>query len=113
MNQDNTTSAVVASEVHQKIIDILRAHGAEYIALFGSTARGEARPDSDLDVLVRFNENENISLLDHIGIMHEIEDAIQKKVDLVTERSLKKTIAPFVKNDLRVLYGQGERSDLR
>jgi hypothetical protein len=80
------------------------------VAVFGSVARGEAKPNSDVDVLVRFSKD--ISLLDHIGIAYELEDAIGQKVDLITERSLKKYVVPNVKKDLRVFYGQGQRQDL-
>ena len=41
-----------------------------------------------------------------------LEDALHVKVDLVTEGSLKKTLVPNVKKDLRVLYGQFQRQDL-
>ncbi len=97
-------------KIRNTITSILKARGAEYVAVFGSLARGEARPNSDVDVLVRFNKD--ISLLDHIGIAYELEDAIGRKVDLVTERSLSKYAVPSVKNDLLVLYGQGKRPDL-
>ena len=98
-------------DIRTKAIPILRANGVEYAALFGSAARGEARGSSDIDMLVRFSQD--ISLLDHIGVAYELADALGRKVDLVTERSLTKLLAPHVKRDLKVLYGQGQRSDLR
>ncbi len=97
-------------EISQKITPILQANGVEYAALFGSAARGETRPDSDVDILVRFRETP--SLLGHIGIAYALRDLLQRKVDLVTERSLSKYMAPNVKKDLKVLYGHGQRPDL-
>lgn len=97
-------------EISRKIIPVLRANGIEYAAIFGSTARGESKPDSDLDILVRFSKD--ISLLDHIGVAYELQDTLQKKVDLVTERSVSKYLAPNIKKDLKVLYGNGQRHDL-
>lgn len=97
-------------EICNKISTILKARGAEYVAIFGSAAREEAKPNSDVDVLARFRND--ISLLDHIGIAYELGDAIGQKVDLITERSLNKHVAHNVKKDLRVLYGQGQRQDL-
>ena len=97
-------------DIHNKITPILKTRGAEYAAIFGSTARGKTKPGSDVDVLVRFRDD--ISLLDHIGIAYELEDAIGRKVDLITEQSLNRQVAPNVKKDLKVLYGQGQRSDL-
>lgn len=98
-------------DIRTKAIPILRANGVEYAALFGSAARGETRDDSDIDILVRFSQD--ISLLDHIGVAYELKDVLGQKVDLVTERSLHRLLAPRVKRDLKVLYGQGQRSDLR
>lgn len=97
-------------EVSNKIGSILKTHGAEYAAVFGSFARGEAGPDSDVDILVRFNKD--ISLLDHIGVAQELEDTLKQKVDLVTERGLSEDAVPNVKKDLKVLYGQVQRPDL-
>ncbi|PIQ78316.1 MAG: hypothetical protein CO042_03275 [Parcubacteria group bacterium CG_4_9_14_0_2_um_filter_41_8] len=97
-------------EINNKITPILKTRGAEYAAIFGSTARGNTNPDSDVDILVRFRDD--ISLLDHIGIAYELEDAVGHKVDLITEQSLNSYVAPNVKKDLRVLYGEGKRSDL-
>lgn len=62
--------------------------------LFGSYARGEQTPDSDVDVLVVFDqESGRVSLLKHIGIALGLEDLLGKKVDLITEG----TLLPFAK----------------
>ncbi len=97
-------------QISSIITTILKAHGAEYVAVFGSAARGEATKDSDIDILVRFNRD--ISLFDHIGYAQELEDVLGQKVDLITERSLSKYIIPNVKKDLKVLYGQTQRPGL-
>jgi hypothetical protein len=62
--------------------------------LFGSYARGEQHPDSDVDILVVFDQktDKGVSLLKHIGIALDLEDLLGKKVDLVTEG----TLLPFV-----------------
>ena len=63
--------------------------------LFGSYARGEQHPDSDVDILVVFDQetDKGVSLLKHIGIALDLEDLLGKKVDLITEG----TLLPFVK----------------
>ena len=63
--------------------------------LFGSYARGEQTPDSDVDILVVFDEENGrkVSLLRHIGIALGLEDLLGKKVDLITEG----TLLPFAK----------------
>ena len=62
--------------------------------LFGSYARGEQTPESDVDVLVVFDqESGRVSLLKHIGIALGLEDLLGKKVDMITEG----TLLPFAK----------------
>ena len=63
--------------------------------LFGSYARGEQTPESDVDILVVFDQEtgKGVSLLKHIGIALGLEDLLGKKVDLITEG----TLLPFAK----------------
>ena len=69
------------SELRQKF-------GVKSIAIFGSTARGEVTPQSDIDVLVEFNPLAAPSLLDFIHVKHFLSDKLNGKVDLVERRSL-------------------------
>ncbi len=73
--------------IKEKIRPILRQHGIKRAGLFGSYARGEMKADSDVDILVELEEN--ISLLDFIGIKLELEDVLGKKVDLVEYNTIK------------------------
>lgn len=72
--------------VRERILVAARNHGATDVRVFGSFARGEERPDSDIDLLVRFEAGR--SLLDRIALMQEIEDLTGRKVDVVNERAL-------------------------
>lgn len=75
-----------------------------YLGLFGSQARKEADDKSDIDLLVEFSEVP--SLLKHIGIEYELSENLfnNRKVDLITKKSLNKYIAPYVTRDLITLY---------
>ena len=66
-----------------KLARLCREHGVVFAGLFGSRARGEASPDSDVDVLVRFDERR--SLIDQARVEREIGEAMGRSVDLVTE----------------------------
>jgi predicted nucleotidyltransferase len=75
------------------------------LALFGSVARGELRPDSDLDLLVRFDESARVSLLDFAHIQGELTDLFGREVDLVERDAV---VNPFMRRtilrDATVLY---------
>jgi len=74
-------------EIKRKILPILQRYGVKRIGLFGSYVRGEAREDSDIDILVEIEED--ISLLDFVGLKLEIEEALGRKVDLVEYNTIK------------------------
>ena len=68
--------------------DAVRASGATGLYLFGSTARGEARADSDLDLFLDFDSAAGFSLVDLVEIKQLIEDRLGVPVDLATRDSL-------------------------
>lgn len=65
----------------------LQALGVGELYLFGSVARDEQRLDSDVDLLVEFNEP--VGLVRFVGVLRFLEDALQRKVDLVDRRALR------------------------
>ena len=81
-------------EIKQKVLPILQHHRIKKAALFGSSVRGEMKEDSDIDILVEIEDN--ISLLDFVGIKLELEEILRRKVDLV-EYS---TVKPFLKEKI-------------
>ncbi|NQE44497.1 hypothetical protein C5S31_00560 [ANME-1 cluster archaeon GoMg2] len=73
-------------ELFKKIVTILERYGAKKIAIFGSYARDEAKPESDIDIIVEFSERK--SLLDLVGIEQELSDALGVNADLLTEKPI-------------------------
>ena len=67
----------------------LERKGVRHIALFGSVARGEANDSSDVDVLVRFERSEGISLLDVVSIENELRDLLGRAVQ-VTRKPIRR-----------------------
>jgi len=70
----------------RRILSLAAKHGARNVRVFGSVARGEARPTSDVDFLVEFAQNR--SLLDQSGLMLDLQDLLGRKVDIVTPGAL-------------------------
>jgi len=73
-----------------EILEIAAAHGARNVRVFGSVARDEAAEGSDLDILVRLDEDR--SLLDHVALMQDLQDLLGCRVDVVADRALHRLI---------------------
>ena len=74
------------SERRDEIIRLAEQHGAHSLRVFGSVARGEANEDSDLDLLVAWEPGR--SLLDHAGLVQDLQELLGMKVHEGTEKSL-------------------------
>lgn len=70
----------------REVLDLAAEHGATRIRVFGSVARGDARPDSDVDLLVAMDDDR--SLLDLIGLGQDLQELLGRRVDVVSERGL-------------------------
>jgi len=73
-------------ERRREIERLASQHGALNLRIFGSVARGDDGPKSDLDVLVRFEKGR--SLLDLVGVQQDLEELLGCKVDVVSEGAL-------------------------
>ena len=67
----------------------LKAAGILHLSLFGSTARGDDRPDSDIDLLAAFDDTRRISLLAVVGMQEQISRMLGRTVELAEEGTLK------------------------
>ena len=70
----------------EKALEILQKNGIKRAAFFGSIVRGEMTDESDIDILIEFEGRK--SLLDLAGLKLDLEDALKRRVDLLTYRSL-------------------------
>lgn len=74
----------------QEILQLAAKHGADHIRVFGSVARGEAKPDSDIDLLVNLAPGR--SLMDHAALILDLQRLLGCRVDVVTERGLRERV---------------------
>ena len=89
--------------VDQGVIErICARNDVALLRVFGSAARGEDTEESDIDLLVEFTEPK--SLLDLVGLEQEFEEALGRKVDLVTTGSLSPYLRDQVLREAQVLY---------
>lgn len=86
------------AEIKDKIINALRRNDVKRASLFGSVVRGELTDESDIDILVEFRGRK--SLLDLVGLKLELEEVLNRKVDVLTYNSLH----PLLKE--RILHEQ-------
>lgn len=84
-------------EKRDAIVRIAAKHGATQVRLIGSVARGEARSDSDVDLLVTWSEG--TSLLDQAALMLELERLLGRKVDIASDGWVKPSIRESVYRD--------------
>ena len=87
-----------------QLADLCRRYQVRELSLFGSAARGEMRPESDIDLLVEFLPKAEIGLVEHAGLMLDLERLLGRKVDLVSKNALKPRIRPYVLADARLVY---------
>ncbi len=87
-----------------RLADLCRHYHVREMSVFGSAARGELRPDSDIDILVEFMPGADIDLVDYAGLMLDLTNLLGRKVDLVSKNGLKPLIRSSVLAEARLLY---------
>ncbi|HYW47618.1 MAG TPA: nucleotidyltransferase family protein [Bryobacteraceae bacterium] len=81
------TLETLRGEKRAEILRVAEAHGARNIRVFGSVVRGDNRDDSDVDLLVEFEEGK--TLFDLIGLKSDLQLLLGATVDVVTPNSLR------------------------
>jgi uncharacterized protein len=79
------------TKIITRIVSILKRYGVKKAALFGSFARGEATKKSDIDILIEFRSKKK-DLWDHISLVQELEEALHRKVDVLTYKYIHPSI---------------------
>ena len=90
--------------MQQLIADYFKTQPIRKAWLFGSFARGEETPLSDVDLLVQFDDNARVSLLKHAAMICELEEILDRPVDIVPEGTLYPRIAESINQDKILIY---------
>ena len=81
----------------------LRARGVSHAALFGSRARGDHRPGSDIDIMVEIDPEAHLTVFDYAGLKEYIASLFEGPVDVVNRDGLKPYVRPAATAD--AIYG--------
>lgn len=92
MNRENVLALLAKSKP-----ELMARYGVSRLALFGSTARDDARADSDVDVLVSFDGPATSGR--YFGVQFYLEDLLGSPVDLVTEKALRPELRSFIEQE--------------
>lgn len=84
------------------IIKVMKPYNPKKIGIFGSFARGENTEKSDIDIL--YDYEGKIKLFDHIRMINELQEYLNKKVDLVTPDALHPLLKDQILKDVRVIF---------
>jgi len=89
-------------EIREKATPVFEKYGVKRAQIFGSFARGEARPDSDVDLLVTYRNR--ISLWDLIGLREDLAASLGRSADVVSESNVIPYFRDSIYHDLHPLY---------
>ena len=109
MSKTRTLSAQEILDTLDRHADSLRELGALRIGLLGSIVRGDARPDSDIDLLVTLSDNRFDT---YCNVLFFLEDLFNSKIDLVPEDDLKPRIRSRILSEVRYAEGPSPVGDI-
>lgn len=92
------------TEIKEKILPILKKNDVVRASIFGSFARGEDKDGSDIDILVELREAKGLLFL--AGLKFELEDALDRKVDLLTYKAINPRLEKYIYKDEIKIYGK-------
>ncbi len=90
------------AEITRKIKPVLEEYGVGYAGIFGSVARGEDLPESDVDLMVSFERP--VGIYRFMELQDRLESAIGRDIDLVSKNAVNKYLEPYIKRDIVTVY---------
>lgn len=90
--------ADIIGDRRNAVLALCARYGAEHVRVFGSVARGEARPESDLDLLVTFREGS--SLYEMSGLWQDLQELLGREISLLSEAGLTERFRQRIEQDI-------------
>lgn len=97
-------STMTTQQMFQTIADYFKTQPVKKAWIFGSFARGEETPLSDIDLLVTYEDNARVSLLKQASMINELESLLDRSVDIVPEKLLRNNFKKSVNQDKKLIY---------
>jgi len=94
-----------------RVSEICKRYGVRELSVFGSAARGDLRPESDVDILVDFEPDARVGLVKFASLSEELEQMVGRKVDLVTKTGLRPRIRSEVLGEAQLVYSASHSED--
>ena len=94
----------MSTKITDIIVEYFKMQPVDQVWLFGSYARGEETPDSDIDLLVKFDHSHPIGLFAYARMWRELEERLGRKVDLVEEGTLRPFVEKSANQDKIKIY---------
>ena len=92
------------AQITEKIVNYFQDKPIKKVYLFGSYARNEETPESDVDILVDIDPEARVGGFQFGGMLEDLKDILFKDVDLLTRNSISKYILPYVEKDKILIY---------
>ncbi|MFZ1075654.1 MAG: nucleotidyltransferase family protein [Minisyncoccia bacterium] len=89
-------------EIAEKARPVFEKYGVTRAQIFGSFARGEATPKSDVDILVKIDPQ--MGLYSYMDLKEQLEQNLEREVDVVAEGTINKFMRPYIVPELKMLY---------
>jgi predicted nucleotidyltransferase len=90
-------------QIKESVIPIFKQYGVSQAGVFGSYARGDDHPGSDIDFLIHLGQR--MDLIQFIRLKAQLQDALGKRIDLVTDDTIIPYFEPDIRKDLITIYG--------
>ena len=97
-------NSLTTQEMKSIIAEYFKTQPVLQAWIFGSYARGEERPDSDVDILVEFDHNTPIGLFTYARMWRELKEQLGRDIDLVEDGTMRPLIAKTANKDKQLIY---------